>query len=193
MDKPSNILVHPSVDRSRPDIQSLIQAEFPKARLLHRLDFGTSGILVFGFSRIAQELLTQADKFYFCMVEGQLSKQGLIKLYLKDKKGKVQSVRSGGKVAITEINTLHCTSTHSLVRARLITGRRHQIRVSLAEHKCPIVGDTLYGGKPYNRLMLHAIAMILDGRILLSSIPDSFKKAFPEFDFSSNSWFFPDK
>ena len=61
------------------------------------------------------------------MVEGQLSKQGLIKLYLKDKKGKVQSVRSGGKVAITEINTLHCTSNHGLVRARLITGRRHQI------------------------------------------------------------------
>ena len=60
-------------------MQSLIQTEFPEARLLHRLDFGTSGILVFGFSKTAQELLTQAEKFYFCMVEGQLSKQGLAK------------------------------------------------------------------------------------------------------------------
>ena len=192
IDKPPNILVHPSLDRNRPDLQSLIQSKFPKARLLHRLDFSTSGVLVFGFSKTAQELITQAQKFYFCMVEGQLSKQGLVKLYLKDKKAKVQSVHSGGKVAITEIKTVHFNKNYSLVRARLITGRRHQIRVSLAEYKCPIVGDSLYGGKPYDRLMLHAIAMILDGRLLLSSIPDSFKNEFPEFDFSSNSWFLPD-
>jgi len=174
-------------------LQSLIQTEFPEARLLHRLDFGTSGILVFGFSKTAQELLTQADKFYFCMVEGQLLKQGLVKFYLKDKRGKVQSVRSGGKVAITEVNTVHFNSIYSLVRARLITGRRHQIRVSLAEAKCPIVGDYLYGGRPYDRLMLHAAAMILDGRLLLSSIPNSFKKEFPGFDFSSHSCFLTDK
>ena len=174
-------------------MQSLIQTEFPEARLLHRLDFGTSGILVFGLSQNAQELFTQAEKFYFCMVEGQLSKQGLVKLYLKDKRGKVQSVRSGGKVAITELNTVHFNLTYSLVRARLITGRRHQIRVSLAEDKCPIVGDYLYGGRAYDRLMLHAAAMILDGRLLLSSIPNSFKKEFPGFDFSSHSCFLTDK
>ena len=65
VDKPPKILVHPSVDRSRPDLQSLIQTEFPEARLLHRLDFGTSGILVFGFSKTAQNYLLKLINFIF--------------------------------------------------------------------------------------------------------------------------------
>tara|TARA_Y100001968_G_C19167802_1_gene624105 strand:+ start:95 stop:739 length:645 start_codon:yes stop_codon:yes gene_type:complete len=189
VDKPHNVLVHPSVDRKRPDIQSQIQAEFPEARLLHRLDFGTSGILVFGFTKAAQQLFDQADKFYLCVIEGHLASQGRIKLYLKEKQRRMQAVRSGGKVAITEFNTLCKTPGYSLLKAQLITGRRHQIRVSLAENKCPIIGDSLYGGKCYERLMLHAAVVSLKGRAIFSSIPNLFKRKFPEFDFDSNWWF----
>tara|TARA_Y100000589_G_scaffold145247_1_gene138895 strand:- start:841 stop:1428 length:588 start_codon:yes stop_codon:yes gene_type:complete len=193
VDKPHNVLVHPSVDRNRPDIQTQIQFRFPKARLLHRLDFGTSGILVFGFTQEAQQYLKQADKFYLCMIEGHLVRQGQIKLYLKEKQRKMQVVRSGGKVAVTEFSTLCETPKYSLVKARLITGRRHQIRVSLAEYKCPIVGDSLYGGKCYERLMLHAVEINLKGRRIYSPVPNLLKIEFPEFDFGSYNWFSPGK
>lgn len=185
IDKPANILVHPSVDKARADLQTLVQMQYPDARLLHRLDFLTSGVLVFGLSTVAESLFKQADKWYMLAVTGQILEPFTSKLYLKEKNRKVQSVNSGGKVAITHFEPLAHQSGVTLLKAKLVTGRRHQIRVSMFEKNTPILGDSVYGGSNFNRLMLHAYQINFNTLNIKSRIPDEFQKLFPRFNFDT--------
>lgn len=71
-------------------------------------------------------------------------------------KGQSRVVQQGGVFAKSELRVLERHQGRALVELQPHTGRRHQLRVQLAHRKCPIVGDTLYGGAPAPRLMLHA-------------------------------------
>lgn len=142
--------------------------QFSRARvwIVHRLDRDTSGLMIFAKTEAAKrELQTHWDnakKSYFAVVEGALPEEtGTFKSYLnEDNPGKVYvtSADEQGRLAITHYRMLKKHEGLSLVRLTLETGRRHQIRVQLAEAGCPIVGDDKYGSKnnPIRRMALHA-------------------------------------
>ncbi|WP_187647871.1 RluA family pseudouridine synthase [Nitrosophilus labii] len=155
-------------------------------RLLHRLDKETSGVLLLvkneEFRKEAIEAFRQGKvyKEYFAWVEGILPEETTIDLpILTIKKGgraKSKISYSKGKEALTVVEPLEVMAKYTKVKALIKTGRTHQIRVHLARIDHPILGDTLYGGKEWDRIMLHAAKIELFGYSFESPEPDEFKK-----------------
>jgi 23S rRNA pseudouridine1911/1915/1917 synthase len=139
--------------------------------IVHRLDRETSGIMVFAKTPQAKGLLQtgwdQAEKRYQAVVEGRLpSDQGTFRSYLDETNPfQVFSVPRSPTTrhAVTHYRVLQRGKNRTLVELTLETGRRHQIRVHLAEAGCPIVGDKKYGAKtnPAKRLGLHSWSLRL--------------------------------
>lgn len=136
------------------------------ARVVHRLDRGTSGIMLFPKNRPGAARLSKLfqdgliDKRYLALVSGCPEKEA----WLVDAPiGKVASARygvvEGGKAAQTEFRTVASSGDVALVEARPLTGRTHQIRVHLASVGLPILGDATYGGDEAGRMMLHCSAL----------------------------------
>lgn len=122
----------------------------------HRLDRNTSGICIFGKNLATlQELLelfrvkTNIEKTYLALVSGKPKKSGRIDFpLLKDStqgKVKIGFIENGAKEALTEYTLVKKYGSYSLVSAKLITGRTHQLRVHFQAIRCPIVGDSKYG------------------------------------------------
>lgn len=147
----------------------------PKSRhrifIVHRLDRDTSGVIVFAKSESAKRHL-QAEwqgfqKTYYAVVRGTLpEKEGLISSYLAENSAhKMYSVSDPrkGKLAKTKYRVLEESALHSLLEIELLTGRKNQIRVHLADAGCPVAGDKKYGGKQTGakRLMLHSASLTL--------------------------------
>jgi 23S rRNA pseudouridine1911/1915/1917 synthase len=134
--------------------------------IVHRLDKETSGLMVFAKTPEAKEFLQghweENEKHYEAVVEGRLrNKEGVFSCDLDESnKFKVRIAKASAltRHAITHYNVLSEDSKVSLVRLRLETGRRHQIRVQLAAEGCPVIGDEKYGAAtdPAGRLGLHA-------------------------------------
>ncbi len=121
---------------------------------VHRLDRGTSGLLVTARHAHAQEVLkgqlhTQAfERSYLALCEGcPVPSAGVVEAPLGPKAGSLveQEVRPDGKPARTRYEVLCSDGRRSLVRLHLDTGRTHQIRVHMALLGCPLTGDFLYG------------------------------------------------
>lgn len=158
------------------------QNEFDKEvriRLIHRLDKETSGVILASKNQQSQEYYSSqfenrtVKKEYYAIVHGDFErtlakadKNSLnIKTYIGPERGDTKKFKntseSKGKIAKTEVFfEKHFNKfgkrKFSLVRVAPETGRQHQIRVHLASRRHPILGDTLYGGQKYKRLMLHA-------------------------------------
>jgi len=154
--KPAGIPIHETKDPKRRDFTRQLQESLGLSylRTANRLDLNTTGIVVFGVDQHrngeVDEILKESRKFYLAKVQGLIEKDEFrIESFLKDGNKRVQTVRSGGRKAITECRVIERdTKTNtSLVEAELITGRRHQIRIHLYEYGHPILGDTVYGGK----------------------------------------------
>ena len=122
----------------------------------HRLDRNTSGIVVFGKNlETLRELLIlfsdkkHIEKTYIALLVGVTPKEGEIDFPLfKDSstgKVKIGYITSGAKSALTKYERIKAYSNYSLVRAKLITGRTHQLRVHFQAIRHPIVGDAKYG------------------------------------------------
>jgi len=136
------------------------------ARVIHRLDRGTSGTMLFPKNRQAAAWLSKqfqdglVDKIYLALVCGRPDQK---EWSVDAPIGKVASARygivEGGKPSKTEFRTVASSGDLSLVEARPLTGRTHQIRVHLASIGLPILGDATYGGLPAGRMMLHCSAM----------------------------------
>ncbi|MDQ7786852.1 MAG: RluA family pseudouridine synthase [Thermodesulfovibrionales bacterium] len=134
--------------------------------IVHRLDRDTSGILVFAKSIEAKLQLQghweKTEKRYIVVVHGRCEKrERTISTYLAENKAHlVYSTPDAtkGKLSHTAYRVLKGTQEFSLLEVTLLTGRKHQIRVHLAEIGHPVVGDEKYGkGKEtYKRLALHA-------------------------------------
>ncbi|HUA67053.1 MAG TPA: RluA family pseudouridine synthase [Candidatus Saccharimonadales bacterium] len=124
-------------------------------RYVHRLDADTSGILLFAKSPGAVKTYSdlfesrQVEKTYLAVVAGEPKQtEWVCQLKLApDAKhiGRMKVDARHGKPAETYFRCLERRGNLSLIEARPVTGRAHQIRVHLAESGCPIVGDELYG------------------------------------------------
>lgn len=142
-----------------------------KAHIIHRLDRETSGLLVYAKSIEAEQILEHnwrdmvTDRRYIALVSGKMSVlKGEVKSWLKDNKAYItysSPTNNGGKYAVTHFETIKRTDDYSLVRLKLETGRKNQIRVHLQDLGHPVCGDLKYGdgNNPINRLALHAFRL----------------------------------
>ena len=139
-----------------------------KIFIVHRLDREASGLLVFAKTIEAKERLQDqfkdhsAGRRYIAVVEGRVGMDEFtIRSYLAENKAYLVFSTPNkrlGKLAITHVRVLKRNPKTTLVEVRLETGRKHQIRVHLAERGHPIIGDKNYGSgaDPIRRLALHA-------------------------------------
>ena len=134
--------------------------------IVHRLDRDTSGVLVFARTEKAkitlQDNWADVEKTYNALVEGHPPKQeDTISSYLAENVAlKVYSTNNPdhGKLAQTRYRVVKAMGPRTLLEITLLTGRKNQIRVHLADIGCPIVGDPKYGNaaRSSKRLALHA-------------------------------------
>ena len=161
---------------------------------IHRLDRGTSGIMLFAKRREIQQTIIKhwheaiIDRRYVAVVEGKTEKnEGVVSSWLSDDKRYVvhsSPVNNGGKYAVTHYKTLKRNDACSLMELKLETGRTNQIRVHMKEIGHPVLGDEKYGNPSdlTKRLCLHAFRLNfihpITGELLKfeTDIPDLFKK-----------------
>jgi 23S rRNA pseudouridine1911/1915/1917 synthase len=134
--------------------------------VVHRLDRETSGLMVFAKNEVAKVALQdgwdEVEKKYLAVVEGgpssdagkfdsHLDESNPLKVYVADEGPETRH-------AITRYRVMKKGTATTLMELTLETGRRHQIRVQLADAGCPIVGDKKYGAEtnPIRRIALHA-------------------------------------
>ena len=138
--------------------------------IVHRLDKATSGVMVFAKTETAKKDLQDqfaqqlVHRHYVALVEGQttsgqsdhhLIEDKNLRVYVSEKKTK-QSKR-----AVTSWDVLAYGESSTLLSVVIETGRRHQIRVALAENGNPVVGDKMHGASTnlHGRICLHAVAL----------------------------------
>lgn len=137
--------------------------------IVHRLDRDTSGLVVFARTERAKHILQEGwgttEKRYLAVVHGHLvKKSGIIESYLAENKARVVYTTRNkkiGKFARTAFTVVRESPGYSLLEINLLTGRKNQIRVHLADEKHPVVGDRKYGrtDHAYKRLLLHAASL----------------------------------
>ena len=193
VDKPAGL---PAVPGRAPGLQdsvaSRVQALQPLARIVHRLDMATSGLLLMAQGLQHQRQLSQAfaqrqvDKRYVALVAGDIdADSGQIELPLGPdwpSRPRQKVDREHGKPSLTLWRVLARGSGRTRLELQPQTGRTHQLRVHLAAIGHPILGDALYAppesrhGAP--RLMLHAwrltLAHPVDGRLCTFESPAPF-------------------
>jgi len=176
IDKPAGLLAVPGRGDDKRDSASLrVQARFGDARVVHRLDLSTSGLMVFGRGAPAQRALSMAferrevDKRYVAVVTGRVvDDAGEIDLPLAvdwPNRPRQQVDAEHGRPSLTRWRVLAREADRTRVELSPVTGRSHQLRVHLLAIGHPIVGDPLYGPAPVQsaapRLLLHACRLTL--------------------------------
>lgn len=174
--KPSGLAVQGGggIDRSLDGLLAAFAKSNGKTpRLVHRIDRGTSGLVVAGQTKPATAFLSEefatrrARKTYLALVEGILpdAGEGVIdkSLVRVEEGGRPRMIvapprRKGAQTAITHWQILVQAGQAALMELRPETGRMHQLRIHLSAAGMPIMGDHLYGTgrKSAGRLMLHA-------------------------------------
>ena len=166
VDKPVGVAAHPSVGWDGPTVLGALAAAgfristsgaSERAGIVHRLDAGTSGLMVVAKSeRAYTELKRQfhdreVTKIYHAVVQGHPDPlAGTIDAPIGRHPGSSWkfAVTADGKSSVTHYETLEAFPAASLLEIHLETGRTHQIRVHMAAQRHPCVGDTMYGADP---------------------------------------------
>ena len=175
VDKPTGLLSVPGKGEHLADcLLSRVQAVFPEALLVHRLDRDTSGVMIFAMSPHAQRHLglqfekRKVKKTYVARVWGHIAeKTGTVDLPLiVDWPNRpLQHVNfETGKPAQTDWRVVKHQDGTTRVRLYPHTGRSHQLRVHMKEMGHPILGDPFYAegeARDFSRLMLHAESLQL--------------------------------
>lgn len=133
--------------------------------IVHRLDRETSGLLVFAKAEPVKRALQaqfearRVERIYVALVDGHPPREhGTLESRLVQNRALRVRAAPAGRAAVTHYRVLERRRDGSLLELALGTGRRHQIRVQLADARCPIVGDVVHGGPRgrAGRLCLHA-------------------------------------
>jgi 23S rRNA pseudouridine1911/1915/1917 synthase len=214
VDKPAGVVVHPGAGNRTGTLVHGLLARFPdlaglsdpagpadqrdRPGIVHRLDKGTSGLLMVARTAAARTALMaqlasrQVGREYLALVVGNVAADsGLIDAPLGRGTGDPTRIRiqAGGRAARTRYQVearFDLPSPTTLLRCQLETGRTHQIRVHLATIGHPLAGDDRYGGKvidgwrplPPGRPFLHAAVLAFDHPISGERL--SFSSALPE-------------
>ncbi len=180
LDKPAGLLCVPGKGEEKQDcLSSRVQQHYANARVVHRLDMATSGLLVMALGAAVQRTLNdafanrQVRKRYVAVVEGMLAPPdadwGVIDLpILLDWPNRPRRIIDPrGKPSNTRWRVLKPDQAEQTTRLELepVTGRSHQLRVHLQALQHPILGDALYGTpaslQKAGRLLLHATRLEL--------------------------------
>lgn len=201
IDKPAPLVVHPAAGHWNDTLvhglvyryPELASSDLRRPGIVHRLDAGTSGLMVIARNLDAKQKLMASFKSrsvrkeYLALVEGRPRelKGSVISPIGRNPRNRLKmAVVSQGKEAVTEYEVLWTNDMFSFLRCIIHTGRTHQIRVHLKELGCPIIGDRLYGAKfkapwvPGDRFLLHAWKLAFphprDGKVMSfrSPLPD---------------------
>jgi tRNA pseudouridine32 synthase / 23S rRNA pseudouridine746 synthase len=177
IDKPPGLLSVPGRGEDKADCAvSRVEADYPGALTVHRLDMATSGLLILARSKEMQVALSrmfelgQMEKEYHAHVWGLPDPPGglidlpLITDWPNRPRQKVD--HEIGKPSRTRYETMETDASGARLRLKPLTGRSHQLRVHLAEIGHPILGDELYAHPEARaaapRLLLHASALGFD-------------------------------
>jgi 23S rRNA pseudouridine1911/1915/1917 synthase len=184
IDKPVGVAAHPSVGWDGPTVLGALagagyristSGAAERAGIVHRLDAGTSGLMVVAKSERAYSDLKQqfhdreVEKIYHAVVQGHPDPlAGTIDAPIGRHPGSSWkfAVTADGKPSVTHYETLEAFPAASLLEIHLETGRTHQIRVHMAAQRHPCVGDSMYGADPtlsarlgLTRQWLHAMRL----------------------------------
>jgi 23S rRNA-/tRNA-specific pseudouridylate synthase len=166
-----------------PFITSEQIAKKQKAKLLHRLDKETSGVLLltkdeeFRERAVGEFKQKRVKKEYIAWVEGRVAESFVINKPIKTVKRGNRSfskISKDGKEAISLVEPLMIEGKFSKIKVVIETGRTHQIRVHLKSEGYPIVGDREYGGREHKRVLLHSHKIELFDYSFISKEPKEF-------------------
>ncbi len=157
LNKPPQLVSDQDNAEGKLSLKDLLHRYYPNAMLCHRLDKETSGAIIAAKDEESYRMISikfqkrEIDKEYHALVRGAHSwKEITIDLPIR-KAGAFRAVidKNEGKRAQTLVSAEETFKDFTLVSARPFSGRFHQVRIHLASVACPLVGDTLYGGKPF--------------------------------------------
>jgi len=179
VDKPVGRLVIPGRGETEPSLIEELRKRRPGLLVVHRIDRETSGCVLFAKSETAHRQANgwfekhEVKKEYWALAEGAARLPVL----------KIQTPIEGAR-ALTQATAERRLAGATLFRVRIVTGRRHQIRIHLASEGHPLLGDTTYGGRraipeapglEVARVALHAGKLELpDGTAIESPWPADF-------------------
>lgn len=169
VDKPAGLLSIPDREGKDPSLKTLLRQRYGNIFTVHRIDRGTSGVIVFAKNEEAHKWLSKTfeersvEKIYQGIVLGTPPQEkGSIDQPIMEHPSKpgIMVINRRGKTALTNYEVLENIGPYSLMQFRIHTGRTHQIRIHMQSIGHPIACDDVYGdGKP----------------IFLSSIKRNFK------------------
>ena len=161
INKPAGMVVHPGAGNHQGTLVNALlhhspQLEaIPRAGIVHRIDKGTTGLLMIAKTLQAHNSLVNQLQEHTVLREYQAIAMGVmtaggtvdepIGRHPVDRKR--QAVINSGKHAITHYRVEHRYRAHTHIRCKLETGRTHQIRVHMAHIRYPLLGDPVYGGR----------------------------------------------
>lgn len=176
LNKPSGLLTCPGKGEHLADsLLSRVQQQFPLARLVHRLDLATSGIVVIALRKKAEIALKQqfasrqVQKRYLAVAWGNLQPDsGTISFPLladPDNPPLQKVCLQQGKASQTDFRVVRQLESYCVVELKPVTGRSHQLRVHLQTLGHPILGDAFYSSPEAltasSRLLLHAAELCI--------------------------------
>jgi len=142
------------------------QGSAEPARVIHRLDRGTSGVMFFPKTKAAATFIAdrlkngEVEKVYWAIVTDLPEEESW---QVDAPIGKLNKFRYGvtipGRASVTDFRVIATAGKNALLEAQPKTGRTHQIRVHLTHCSLPILGDQPYGGAVASRMMLHCRRM----------------------------------